>query len=340
MNAVPNNTNLSVIGAGAWGTTLANLLAGNGHAVTLWAYEPDLAEEMSSERVNTMYLPDFPVHPNITPTSDLAVAAQHGTIFVSVVPSHTVSDVWIELGALIPQNASVISATKGIEADSLMTMCQTLEAIIPTDKQATLATLSGPSFAHEVSQKIPAAVVTAAADRTFAKQVQQLFSTPVFRVYNNTDVLGVELGGALKNVMAIAAGVSDGLQFGYNARAALITRGLAEMTQLGVAMGARAQTFAGLSGMGDLVLTCTGDLSRNHTVGVQLGQGKTLEDVMQKMHAVAEGVTTAVSAVRLGAKYQVEMPIAESVYELLNGRLTAREAVISLMTRTLKQEDI
>ena len=337
---VSSNTDVTVIGAGAWGTALANLLAEKGHVVTLWAYEPELAEQMAADRVNSLYLPVFPVHPNITPTSDLAIAAQPATVFVSVVPSHTVQGVWAELGEMIPQNALVISATKGIEAESLTTMSQILEATIPGEKKATVAVLSGPTFAHEVSRKIPTAIVTAAAERTIAKRVQHLFSTAVFRVYTNTDVLGVELGGALKNVMAIAAGVSDGLQFGGNARAALITRGLAEMTQLGASMGARAQTFAGLSGMGDLVLTCTGELSRNHTVGMQLGQGESLEVVMQGMHAVVEGVTTAVSAVRLGAKYQVEMPIAESVDALLNGRITPREAVTSLMTRALKQEDI
>lgn len=334
-----DNISLSVIGAGAWGTTLANLLADKGYAVTLWVFEADLCEYMVRERVNTRYLPDFPVHPNIKLTSDLAVAAQDASIFVSVVPSHTVQGVWKELGDLIPENALVVSATKGVEAESLLTMSQILKATIPADKRANLAVLSGPSFAREVSQKFPTAIVTAAADRAIAERVQQLFSTPVFRVYGHTDVLGVELGGALKNVMAIAAGVSDGLAFGYNARAALITRSLVEIAQLGMIMGARAQTFAGLSGMGDLVLTCTGELSRNHMVGVQLGQGKKLKDVLQQMSAVAEGVTNASSVARLGAKYKVEMPIAENVYALLQDRITPLEAVTSLMTRSLKQED-
>jgi glycerol-3-phosphate dehydrogenase (NAD(P)+) len=334
------NIDLTVIGAGAWGTALANLLAEKGHGVTLWAYEPDLSEDMARKRVNTVYLPDFPIHPNITPTSDLSVAAHSSAVFVSVMPSHTVKGLWTELGAMIPQNALVVSATKGIEAESLLTISQILANTIPTDKQVALAVLSGPSFAHEVSRQAPAAVVTAAADRTVAERVQQLFSTPQFRVYSNTDVLGVELGGALKNVMALAAGVCDGLQFGNNARAAVITRGLAEMTRLGLKLGGSAETFAGLTGMGDLVLTCTGELSRNHMVGVQLGQGKTLEEVMQTRHTVAEGVTTAVSAVGLGTKYGVEMPIAESVYALLQARITPRDAVTALMTRTLKKEDI
>ncbi len=212
-------------------------------------------------------------------------------------------------------------------------------AVVRHRKTIDIAALSGPTFAREVSQQIPSAVVAAASTEAIACEVQALFHTAVFRVYTNTDVLGVELGGALKNVMALAAGVCDGLQFGYNARAALITRGLAEIAQLGVAMGARAQTFAGLSGMGDLVLTCTGDLSRNHTVGVQLGQGKSLHDILQGMNAVAEGVTTAGSAVALGRKYGVEMPISERIYALLNGEVTPHAAVTELMTRALKSED-
>jgi glycerol-3-phosphate dehydrogenase (NAD(P)+) len=241
---------------------------------------------------------------------------------------------------MLPTRALLISATKGIEAESLLTMSRVLQATLPPDKRVEIAVLSGPSFAREVSQKVPTAVVAAAADRAVAEEVQQLCSTPAFRVYTNTDVLGVELGGALKNVIAIAAGVCDGLHFGANARAALITRGLAEMAQLGVAMGARAQTFAGLSGMGDLVLTCTGDLSRNRTVGVQLGQGKKLSDILYHMRAVAEGVTTVGSAVALGRRYQVEMPIAESVYAVIQGHIEPRAAVTALMTRTLKQEDV
>jgi glycerol-3-phosphate dehydrogenase (NAD(P)+) len=340
MSGYAGSTRLAVIGAGAWGTTLANLLAEKGYHVTLWVYEPELAECMARERVNTLYLPDVSVHPRVTPTSDFAMAAHAAEVFVSVVPSHAVRAIWQKLGPLMPAKALLVSATKGIEVESLLTMSQVLQATIPPEKHVDLAVLSGPSFAREVSQKIPTAVVAASANRPVAEAVQGLFSTPVFRVYTNTDVLGVELGGALKNVMAIAAGVCDGLHFGYNARAALITRGLAEITQLGVAMGARAQTFAGLSGMGDLVLTCTGNLSRNHTVGVQLGQGKKLPEILQQMCAVAEGVTTAGSAVGLGERYHVEMPIAEKVYALLQGYVRPHEAVTALMTRALKQEDV
>ncbi|MGQ4807541.1 Glycerol-3-phosphate dehydrogenase [NAD(P)+] [Candidatus Entotheonellaceae bacterium PAL068K] len=331
---------LAVIGAGAWGTSLANLLAGKGYGVTLWVYEPELAVRMAQERVNDLYLPDVKLHPGVRPTADMAVAAHDAEIFVSVAPSHTVRTVWETLGPLLPAKTLLVSATKGIEAESLLTMSQVLRATLSADKQVDIAALSGPSFAREVSRDIPTAVVAAASNRAIAEAVQQLFSTPRFRVYTHTDVLGIELGGALKNVMAIAAGVCDSLSFGANARAALITRGLAEIARLGVAMGARAQTFAGLAGMGDLVLTCSGDLSRNYTVGMQLGQGKALRDILRSMRAVAEGVTTADSAVALATKYRVEMPIAENVYALLQGHIGPCEAVTALMTRSLKQEDV
>ena len=330
---------LAVIGAGAWGTTLANLLAAKGWPINLWVYESDLAARMETERENDLYLPGVPIHPGIQPTSDYAEVMEDVGTIVSVVPSHTARTVWTQLGPYLPTGALLISATKGIDADSLLTMSQVIPTVLPAKAQVDIAALSGPTFAREVSRNIPSAVVAAATSQAVAQEVQTLFNTPTFRVYTNTEILGVELGGALKNVMALAAGVCDGLQFGYNARAALITRGLAEISQLGIAMGAKAQTFAGLSGMGDLVLTCTGDLSRNHTVGVKLGQGEKLQDIMQDMRMVAEGVTTASSAVALGRKYNVEMPIAERIYALLNNRTDAQTAVTELMTRTLKQED-
>lgn len=330
---------IAVIGAGAWGTTLANLLAEKGHPVTLWVYEPELAATIARERCNPLYLPDVPVHAGVTPTPQLAEVVRETAIFVSVVPSLAVRAVWRQLGPLLPARALVVSATKGIEAETLLTMSQVLHQLIPAAKEVALAVLSGPSFAREVSQKVPTAVVAAAAEAAVAARVQRLFSTPAFRVYTSSDVLGVELGGALKNVIAIAAGVCDGLHFGLNARAALITRGLAEMTALGVAMGARPQTFAGLSGLGDLVLTCTGTLSRNHTVGVQLAQGKPLATILQDLHAVAEGVHTTASALALARRYGVEMPITEQVAALLRGEVTPQQAVMALMTRPLKAEE-
>jgi glycerol-3-phosphate dehydrogenase (NAD(P)+) len=334
-----SNTRVAVIGAGSWGTALANLLAAKGHDVRLWARTQRLAQHLACARENAVYLPGVSLHPRLVPTADFAEAAEATTIFLSVVPSHAVRTVWSLLAPRLPASALLISATKGIEAGSLCPMSHVLQTTLAARPGIAIAVLSGPTFAYEVSQGTPSVAVAAAADPAVAETVQQLLSTATFRVYTNTDVLGVELGGALKNVMAIAAGVCDGLQLGYNTRAALITRGLAEMTHLGVTMGARAQTFAGLSGMGDLVLTCTGPLSRNYVVGVQLGQGKKLSDILSQMHMVAEGVTTASAAVALGERYGVEMPIAEKVYALLQGHVTPHEAVTELMQRTLKHED-
>jgi glycerol-3-phosphate dehydrogenase (NAD(P)+) len=331
------STRIAVIGAGSWGTALAQLLATKGYEVVLWARSPSLVRRLARERENAVYLPGITLHPRLTYTADMAQAAAAMETLISVVPSHAVRTVWAMLAPHLPQRALVVSATKGIEAGSLCTMSQALSTTLAP--HAELAVLSGPTFAREVSQELPSVAVVAAPQRTVAERVQQLLSTATFRVYTNTDVLGVELGGALKNVMAIAAGVCDGLQLGYNTRAALITRGLAEMTQLGVAMGAQAQTFAGLSGMGDLVLTCTGHLSRNYAVGVQLGQGHKLADILSRMHMVAEGVATASAAVALGERYQVEMPIAEKVHAVLQGHVTPRTAVTELMQRTLKHED-
>jgi len=339
MSEPVQSTRVAVIGAGSWGTALANLLAAKGYDITLWARAWRLAQRMTHDRENGLYLPGVPLHPRVTPTVNFAEAASATTIFVSVVPSHAVRTVWGMLAPQLPASALLVSATKGLEAGSLSTMSQVLQATLAPRHGIDIAVLSGPTFAREVSQGTPTAAVVAAASRGVAEAVQQLFSTAIFRVYTNTDVLGVELGGALKNVMAIAAGVCDGLNLGYNTRAALITRGLAEMTQLGVAMGARAHTFAGLSGMGDLVLTCTGPLSRNYAVGVQLGQGKKLPDILSQMHMIAEGVVTASAAVALGERYQVEMPIAEKVYAILQGHIAPHEAVTELMQRTLKHED-
>lgn len=339
MSEQGQSTRVAVIGAGSWGTALANLLAAKGCDIILWARSQRLVQRMVREGENRPYLPGVPLHARITPTADLAQAADATTTFVSVVPSHAVRAVWGMLAPRLPASALLVSATKGIEAGSLCTMSQVLQATLAPQHSGQIAVLSGPTFAREVSQDTPTAAVAAAPNRAVAETVQRLFSTATFRVYTSTDVRGVEIGGALKNVMAIAAGVCDGLSLGYNTRAALITRGLAEMTQLGAAMGARAHTFAGLSGMGDLVLTCTGHLSRNYAVGVQLGQGKKLPDILSHMHMVAEGVTTASAAVALGERYQVEMPIAEKVHALLQGHIAPHEAVTELMQRALKHED-
>lgn len=332
-------TRVAVIGAGSWGTALAHLLATKGCAVTLWARTPHLAQHIATTRENTPYLPNVSLHPRVVATADVTAVAGAASIFISVVPSHAVRAVWKVLGPLLPPSALLISATKGLEVSTLYTVSQVLQAVLWPRQDIDIAVLSGPTFAREVSQGTPTAAVVAATRRTVAESVQQLLSTAIFRVYTNTDVVGVEIGGALKNVMALAAGVCDGLDLGYNTRAALITRGLAEMTSLGMAMGANASTFAGLSGMGDLVLTCTGHLSRNYAVGVQLGQGKKLSDILAPMRMVAEGVTTAPAAVALGERYAVEMPIAEKVQAVLQGHVTPHAAVTELMQRTLKHED-
>lgn len=332
-------TRIAVIGAGSWGTALANLLAEQGHHVTLWARTQELADRMRQERENAPYLPGVVLHSNVVPTAECSAAVRGVQLYVSAVPSHAVRAVWSAFAPYLPAAALIVSATKGIEADSFLLMSQVLRATLAPACEATVAVLSGPTFAQEVCKGTPTAAVVAAAQREVAARVQRLWSTTAFRVYTTTDVLGVEIGGALKNVMALAAGVCDGLNFGYNTRAALITRGLAEMTQLGVAMGAQAQTFAGLSGMGDLVLTCTGALSRNYAVGVQLGQGQSLQAILARMRMVAEGVGTTGSAVALGKRYDVEMPIAEQVYAVLHGQSTPHAAVTALMQRTLKHED-
>ena len=330
----------AVIGAGSWGTALANHLAECGHAVTLWARDAQLARRLESERENAPYLPGVRLEPQVTATNDVETAAHGASVFVSAVPSHAVRAVWQVMAPLLPEAATLLSATKGIEIGSLLTMSQVLRETLPADRSVDVAALSGPSFAHEVSDKTPTAVVVAAGNHRPAEAAQRMLSTSAFRVYTSTDLIGVELGGALKNVMALAAGVCDGLGLGANTRAALITRSLAEMTQLGVAMGARPQTFAGLSGLGDLVLTCTGERSRNHNVGVQLGQGRKLPAILSRMRMVAEGVSTAGCVVTLAARHGVEMPIAEKVNALLQGDISPGEAVMELMTRTLKHEEL
>ena len=339
MNQRIEQKRVAVIGAGSWGTALANHLAERSHPVTLWARDERLARRLESDRENAPYLPGVALQPHVTATSNVDEAARGVDTFISALPSHAVRTVWRLMASLLPEAATLVSATKGIEAGSLLTMSQVLQDTLPADKSIDVAVLSGPSFAHEVSNKAPTAVVAAARDHRLAEAVQQMFSTSAFRVYTSTDVIGVEIGGALKNVMALAAGVCDGLNLGANTRAALITRSLAEMTQLGVAMGTRAQTFAGLSGLGDLVLTCTGQRSRNHSVGVQLGQGRKLPAILSPMRMVAEGVTTAGSVVALASRHRVEMPIAEKVNALLQGHISPHEAVMELMTRTLKHEE-
>ncbi len=329
---------IGVIGAGSWGTTLANLLAGKGFGVALWAYEAELVSAMAVKRENDLYLPGIPLSQNIIPTASLAEAAGNRDILFLVTPSHAIRQTVREIAAHSPARAMLVIASKGIENRTLLTMSAVVRDELALADGQRLAVLSGPTFALEVSRKIPSAVTLASENQPLARDIQQILSTSFFRVYTNVDVTGVELGGALKNVIAIAAGISDGLLFGYNTRAALITRGLAEISRLALKMGAARDTLSGLSGLGDLVLTCTGELSRNRMVGIRLGRGEPLEEITRDMRSVAEGIRTAESAHDLSRKMEVSMPITEQVCNILRGIKNPKDAVMELMARDLKDE--
>lgn len=328
---------ITVIGAGSWGTCLAWLLADRGFPVTLWAYETEIVEQIRFDRQNRLYLPGVLLPETLTATTALDEAAQGADVLVFVVPSHVARPILTRLAPILAAVAGgplpmIVSATKGIEVETGHLMTEVMTEVLPEAVHPRLAVLSGPSFAKEVCQRLPTAVVIASRDADIAESLQHLCATSFFRVYRSTDVIGAQLGGALKNVMALAAGGADGLGLGHNTRAALIARGLAEMVRLGVAMGADAQTFAGLSGLGDLVLTCTGELSRNRTVGYQIGQGRKLAEILQGMKAVAEGVNTTKSAFLLAKRHGVEMPIVERLHAVLFDGKDPRQAVVELMT--------
>lgn len=325
---------IAVIGAGSWGTTLSCLLAEKGYDVSLWVYEKELAQEIREKRVNSLYLPDHPVPDSIVVTDNLEKAVSKALFVISAVPSQHVRRVIGDSTPFLRKETVIVSVSKGIEKRSLLTP----SCIIKEITNHRIAVLSGPSFAREVIQKLPTAVTIASEDKALSLLLQEMFNTSFFRVYTHNDILGVELGGALKNVMAIAAGISDGLGLGYNARAAMITRGLSEMKRLGRAMGAKERTFSGLSGIGDLVLTCTAKLSRNYSLGYRLGKGEGLKEILSGMKAVVEGIDTAESALELSKKYMVPMPIVEQVYLVLYKNRPPSEAVEELMSRTLKTE--
>ncbi len=329
---------IGVIGAGAWGTALSMLLADKGHNVTLWMYEKDLAEETSRTRENRIYLPGFTLPASIKVTSSMETAVAGKAVILSVVPSHTVRALSRQFAPFLSDDTVIVSASKGIEIDTLMPLSEVFKDILSKQYHNRLCFLSGPSFAKEVAQKMPTAVALASYDPVIGKKAQEIFSSAYFRVYTNPDVIGVELAGSLKNVVAIAAGVLEGMSYGYNTAAALLTRGLAEMARLGVAMGGNLQTFSGLAGMGDLVLTCTGGLSRNRTLGVRLGKGEKLDDIMKGAKTVAEGVKTAKAARDLARKYNVDMPIVDEVYLILYEGKNPKRAVKDLMARELKEE--
>jgi len=336
MNAV-NNVKIGVVGAGSWGTAIAGMLGAKGYVLDLWAYEPEVCTSISTKRENDMFLPGVRLSENIRVSNDLHAVVKGKDLVVFVVPSHVMREIAGRSEKSLSRDSVLVSAAKGIENKTHLTMTGVLAEVLPGHKDR-LAVLSGPSFAAEVARGLPTAVTVASANPDIAAFLQEVFSTPFFRVYTNTDVMGVELGGAVKNVIAISSGIVDGLQLGLNSRAALITRGLTEIRRLGIRLGANPHTFAGLSGVGDLVLTCTGALSRNHKVGKMIGEGKTLDEILSSMSMVAEGVRTARSVYNLSNKISVEMPIAHAVYSVLYESLNPQDAVYQLMTRSLKSE--
>lgn len=328
----PNNY-ISVIGAGSWGTTIAFLLSEKGYDVTLWAYEHDLANQINKERANNLYLPGVHLPDNLRATNDILDAVTNARFIINVVPTQHIRSVFSQIGSCVRKDSAIVSASKGIEINTLLTPSMILKEIF----DMPVAVLSGPSFAREVALKLPTAVTLASDNRKTGQLLQEVFNTDYFRVYTHDDLLGVEIGGALKNVIAIGTGICDGLGLGHNARAALITRGLSEITRLGVAMGAKEVTFSGLSGLGDIVLTCTSTLSRNYTVGYRLGQGEKLTEII-KTKSIAEGITTTLSAYNLSRKYNIDMPVTEQIYLTLYENKPVVNTVKDLMNRSLKSE--
>ena len=325
----------AVIGGGAWGSALADVLARNGHDTLLWAREEDVVRDVNGRHENARFLAGHRLHEALAATGRLDDAVRERELVTFVTPSHVLRDVAAQCARGVASGVAVVVASKGIETGSLALMSDVAAEALP---DRPVVALSGPSFASEVASRQPTAIVAASSDVEAARVVQQAYSSPVFRVYSHDDVTGVELGGSLKNVMAVATGIADGLGLGFNPRAALITRGLAEMTRLGVALGARAATFAGLAGMGDLVLTCTGALSRNRAVGVEVGKGRPLAEVLEGRETVAEGVITTRSAYALAERTGVEMPIVAAVHRILFEGMPARDAMVELMTRELRSE--
>jgi glycerol-3-phosphate dehydrogenase (NAD(P)+) len=328
----------AVIGGGSWGTALGAVLAGNGASVTVWSFEKDVAVALAEKHENPRYLPGVKLPDKLRGTHDLAEALAGAELVVAANPSHVTRPVMAQALPHLPRATPIVCATKGIENETLLTMNEVMEEVLPSEIHPYLCFLSGPSFAKETVQRMPTAVVVAASWERVARQVQKTFSNDYFRCYTSNDVTGVELGGSLKNVCAIAAGIADGMGFGHNTRAAIITRGLGELVRLAVKKGANPITLSGLAGMGDLVLTCTGDLSRNRTVGLGLGRGQSIDEVLASMTQVAEGVRTAKSAHDLARKLQVEIPLHEAVYRVLYEKLPVRTAMTQLLSRELKSE--
>lgn len=329
---------IAVIGAGSWGTALAYALSHCGHSINLWAYEPEVVECIRSHRENRMFLSGVTLPETIVPAASLGDAIEQAGYVLTVMPSHVCRSLYEQMLPHLTPEMILVSATKGIETERLMRMSEVIRNVTERRFMPRIAVLSGPSFAREVVRGDPTALVVASQDPDAAQLVQKEFSGKTLRLYASNDVVGAELGGAVKNVIAIAAGVIEGLGLGHNPKAALITRGLAEMTRLACACGARRETLAGLAGMGDLVLTCTGALSRNRSVGVELGKGRKLSEILQGMHEVAEGVKTTEATMALARKQGIEMPITLQVQRILQGQASPKEAIRELMDRSLKNE--
>jgi glycerol-3-phosphate dehydrogenase (NAD(P)+) len=329
---------LAIIGAGSWGTALAIVLSPRFQHIRLWVYEQDLAARMAGTRENDTYLPGSSLPPHVEVTSDMGRAIDGAEIVLSVMPSHLVRLLYQQMLPFLNESMLFVSATKGLENGSLLRVSEVIHEVLGIGFVPRIAVISGPTFALEVARFEPTALVAASSNREVAESVQAAFSGPAFRLYTSSDTTGVEIGGSIKNVVAIGAGVLHGMGLGHNAMAALITRGLAEMTRLAIAMGGKAQTLAGLAGLGDLVLTCTGDLSRNRTVGVELAHGRKLEEIVGSMKMVAEGIKTTNAAVELARRFSVEMPISEQMFQMLHSGIAPRDAIQRLMERSLKGE--
>jgi glycerol-3-phosphate dehydrogenase (NAD(P)+) len=330
--------NLAIIGGGSWGTALSLLLAPRFRTVRLWVYEPELARQMNATRETSAFLPGFRLPENVAPSPLLGETLDGAHLVIGVMPSRHARELYTAMLPHLAPDSIIVSATKGLEAASLLRMSQVIEQVCSPRFKARVVVLSGPTFAREIAQGEPAAVVAASHDQALAREVQSAFSSPAFRLYTNPDPVGVEVAASLKNVVAIAAGVCYGLGLGSNIQAALITRGLAEITRLAVAMGGKPQTLAGLAGLGDLVLTCSGNLSRNRQVGLELANGRKLSDILGSMRMVAEGVETCGAAVELGQKFGVDLPIIQQMHAVLHSAKSPREALRDLMERSLKEE--
>lgn len=329
---------VSVIGAGSWGTAIAFVLAENGHDCLLWTRRAEQAAEINERHTNSSYLPGITLPANLNAISDLEAAVHHSDVIVIAVPTKAIRALCAEINQLANNSKLIIHVSKGIEPDTLKRISEVIEEEIPTEKRKAIVALSGPSHAEEVVLRHPTTITAASFDQDAAEHVQDLFMNQYFRVYTNDDLVGVELGAALKNVIALAAGISDGIGYGDNAKAALITRGLAEITRLGMKMGANPLTFSGLTGLGDLIVTCTSVHSRNWKAGNLLGQGKSLDEVVSGMGMVIEGVRTTKAAHQLSERYDVSMPLTEALYSILFDNVPPKEAVDQLMNRMKKQE--